>query len=113
MVLAERAEDYFELPLESPFMLMVGRVRPEWQERLPAVTHIDGTARVQSVDAQRYPTIHRLLQAFEAQSDIPILLNTSFNRAGEPIVESPMDAVKCFLETDIDLLVMEDQVFSK
>lgn len=112
MVLAERAEDYFELPLQSPFMLMVGRVRPEWQGRIPAVTHIDGTARVQSVDARRYPTMHRLLQTFEAQSGIPILLNTSFNRAGEPIVESPMDAVKCFLETDIDLLVMEKQVFS-
>jgi carbamoyltransferase len=115
MVPIERVDAYFALPpvSASSFMLVVGDVRQEWRGRLPAVTHIDGTARVQTVDSGRYPTMYHLLLAFERYTGVPILLNTSFNRAGEPMVESPMDAVKCFLETDIDLLVMQNQLFMK
>ncbi len=115
IVLEARVETYFNFPLvaSAPFMLFVGDVRPEWQERLPAITHVDGTARVQTIGATRYPSMHKLLQAYEQHTGLAVLLNTSFNRAGEPIVESPMDAMRCFLETELDFLVMDQRIFAK
>ena len=115
IVPVERVHHYFDMPDSScsPFMLLVGQVRTAWKDRLPAITHVDNTARVQVVDRVRYPAMHRLLFAFEKYAGVPVILNTSLNRAGEPIVESPLDAMKCFLETDIDLLVMERDIFAK
>lgn len=113
IVLAERAGEIFEGEEESPFMLIAKRVRPEWRDRIPAVVHIDGTARVQTVREQTNPALYRLLREFEAMTGVPVLINTSFNVKGEPIVETPRDAVVCFLTTGIDHLVMHDTLISK
>lgn len=118
VVIAERQFDIFELKQESPFMLLAPLVKEEYRHRLPSITHVDGTARVQSVTPQQEPFIHMLLCEFEKHSGLPVLLNTSFNVAGEPIVESPEDAVSTFLKTEIDVLcignylVMKDRHFS-
>jgi len=100
----ERAAEYFELAGESPFMLRVARVRrpPD----IPAVTHLDGTGRVQTVTTRSDALFHGLLTAFGEETGTPVLLNTSFNLAGEPIVETPAEAVDCFLRSEMDALVL-------
>src|SRR4051812_43686789 len=113
IVLAERAKEVFEGEEDSPFMLIAKRVRPEWRDRIPAVVHVDGTARVQTVREETNPMLYRLLREFEALTSVPVLVNTSFNVKGEPIVETPRDAVVCFLTTGIDHLVLHDQLISK
>ena len=113
IVLAERARDVFEGEEDSPFMLIAKRVRPEWRDRIPAVVHVDGTARVQTVREATNPLLYRLLREFEALTGVPVLINTSLNVKGEPIVETPRDAVICFLTTGIDNLVLHDTLISK
>ena len=113
IVLAERAKEIFEGEEDSPFMLLAKRVRPEWWDRIPAVVHVDGTARVQTVREQTNPVLYRLLREFEALTGVPVLVNTSFNVKGEPIVETPRDAVVCFLTTGIDNLILHDTLISK
>ena len=113
IVLAERAPEIFEGNEESPFMLVAKRVRPEWKDRIPAIVHVDGTARVQTVRRDTNERLYRLLEAFDALTGVPVLLNTSFNVKGEPIVETPRDAVDCFLSTGIDYLVVLDTLISK
>ena len=113
IVLAERAKEIFEGEEDSPFMLIAKRVRPEWRDRIPAIVHVDGTARVQTVRAETNPMLYRLLKEFEALTGVPVLINTSFNVKGEPIVETPRDAVICFLTTGIDNLVLHDTLVSK
>ena len=112
-VLAERAHEYFEGEQESPYMLLAKRVREEVRERIPGVVHIDGTARVQTVTREDNPRFHALLTAFAERTGVPVLLNTSFNVRGEPIVEVPFDAMECFLGTDIDVLVIHDWLVEK
>ena len=94
-------------------MLIAKTVRPEWRDRIPAIVHVDGTARVQTVREQTNPVLYRLLKEFEALTGVPVLINTSFNVKGEPIVETPRDAVICFLTTGIDHLVLHDTLISK
>ena len=106
MVLAERAPAIFEGPLPSPYMLFTHRVRAEWRERLAAVTHVDGTARVQTVDARREPLVARMLEAFEARTGLPVVVNTSFNTDGRPMVDDPRDALECFGSAPIDALAI-------
>ena len=113
IVLAERAREIFEGEEDSPFMLIAKRVRPEWRDRIPAIVHVDGTARVQTVREQTNPVLYRLLKEFEALTGVPVLINTSFNVKGEPMVETPRDAVICFLTTGIDHLVLHDTLVSK
>jgi carbamoyltransferase len=113
IVLAERAKEVFEGEEDSPFMLIAKNVRPEWRDRIPAIVHVDGTARVQTVREQTNPALYRLLKEFEALTGVPVLINTSFNVKGEPIVETPRDAVVCFLTTGIDNLVLHDTLVSK
>jgi carbamoyltransferase len=113
IVLAERAQEVFEGEEDSPFMLIAKRVRSEWRDRIPAVVHVDGTARVQTVREQTNPVLYRLLREFEALTGVPVLINTSFNVKGEPIVETPRDAVICFLTTGIDNLILHDTLISK
>ncbi|WP_375413672.1 carbamoyltransferase [uncultured Bradyrhizobium sp.] len=113
IVLAERAQEIFEGEEDSPFMLIAKRVRAEWQHRIPAVVHVDGTARVQTVSHDTNPALYRLLKQFEALTGVPVLINTSFNVKGEPIVETPRDAVICFLTTGIDNLVLHDTLIAK
>ena len=113
VVLAERVNEVFEGEAESPFMLLAQRVRPEWTHKIPAVVHVDGTARVQTVRENQNPRLYRLLREFDAITGVPVLLNTSFNVKGEPIVETPRDAVECFLATGIDYLVLNDILIAK
>ncbi|NOY78452.1 MAG: carbamoyltransferase [Calditrichaeota bacterium] len=103
-VLEEKARDYFDLDRPSPFMLLVARVKQP--EAIPAVTHVDGTARLQTVSEKQNPRYYRLLQAFENQTGVPVLLNTSFNVRGEPIVDTPKEAFACFMRTGLDALVL-------
>ena len=125
-VLAERASEWFEIDVESPYMLLVAEVRKARQRRMssdeerlwgidklnvlrsdiPAVTHVDYSARLQTVHRDDNPRFHALLSAFEARTGCPVLVNTSFNVRGEPIVESPADAYTCFMRTGIDILVL-------
>src|SRR5258707_5589720 len=113
IVLAERAKEVFEGDEDSPFMLIAKHVRPEWRQPAPAIVHVDGTARVQTVEEQTNPVLYRLLREFEALTGVPVLINTSFNVKGEPIVETPRDAVVCFLMTGIDNLILHDTLVSK
>jgi carbamoyltransferase len=112
MVLAEHATEIFDLVRPSPFMLLACKVRTPYRKLLPAITHVDGTARVQTVDGQE-PFLHALLAAFHQRTGLGVLLNTSFNLAGEPIVESPEDAIRTFLSCGLDALVLEGAVITK
>jgi carbamoyltransferase len=103
-VLAERCSEFFELDIDSPFMLHAAYVREGKAELIPAITHEDNTARIQTVTADVNERYYGLIKAFERKTGIPIVLDTSFNIADEPIVETPDDAVRCFLSTDIDIL---------
>jgi carbamoyltransferase len=109
----EDAARFFDLKGPLPFMTVVVPVRPEQQAALPAITHVDGTARVQTVDRVTNPRFWRLLRAFGERTGVPVLLNTSFNVMGEPIVCTPADAIRCFRTTDIDALVLEDLIVEK
>lgn len=106
-VLAERSREFFELDVESPFMLLAAYVKPGMAELVPAITHADNTARVQTVTRDVNERYYDLIKAFDKRTGIPMVLDTSFNVAGEPIVESPEDAIRCFLSTDIDLLCID------
>lgn len=107
IVLKEKAHLYFSGALsQSPYMLFVDTVREDYQQKLPAITHLDGSARLQTVSQEQNPLLYRLLSAFEENTGVPVLINTSFNVRGEPIVESPTDAIRCFLKTNIDILVL-------
>jgi len=113
IVLAERAGEIFEGDEESPYMLVAKRVRATWRDKIPAIVHVDGTARVQTVRRETNERLHRLLTEFDAMTGVPVLLNTSFNIKGEPIVETPGDAMHCFLGTGIDYLAMHDMLIAK
>jgi carbamoyltransferase len=106
VVLLERAERFFDIRHPSPFMQFAAPVRPEAAELIPAVTHVDRTARLQTVGEQDDPFLRALLEAFDARTGIPVLLNTSFNRKEEPIIESPAQAVESFRRTPLHALVM-------
>ena len=112
-VLAERVQDYFELSQASPFMQFVAPVRPEHRREIPAVVHVDGTARVQTVTQESNPLYWRLIKLFEEKRGVPLLLNTSFNVDGEPIVSTPEDAIRCFFSTGLDALAMGDCLVKK
>jgi carbamoyltransferase len=113
-VLREKADEYFEMHgQESPFMLLVPPVRQEKRAIIPAVTHADGTGRVQTVTRDSNGMFYELIQQFGKLTGVPVLLNTSFNVRGEPIVCTPHDAVNCFLKTGLDYLVMGHILVSK
>jgi carbamoyltransferase len=107
MVLAQRAGEIFSRgPVPSPYMLFVHDVAPAWRDRIPAVVHVDGTARIQTVDADREPLVARMLTAFERRTRLPVVVNTSLNTAGRPMVDDPRDALECFGSAPVDLLAM-------
>jgi len=132
-VLAEDTQEYFDLPAASPYMLLVAPVQPERRKALPdgfhdlplkeklyhlrsdipAVTHLDFSARVQTVHADTNPRYHALLRAFKAETGYGLLVNTSFNVRGEPVVCAPDDAFRCFIRTEMDYLAMGDYLFDK
>ncbi len=137
-VLREDLENCFQLDAESPYMLLVAPVRPSRRLQLtdeqkqtlatdpdlcrrvniprsdlPAITHVDYSARVQTVDGARHGRFYRLMQRFKQKTGCPVIINTSFNIRGEPIVCTPGDAWRCFLNTDMDVLVLEDCLLLK
>lgn len=113
VVREEEREVWFDAPLPNPYMLVVYAVRPEHRRRLPAITHADGSVRLQTVGATEQPRLRALLAAFGSLTGVPVLLNTSFNLRGEPIVASPADAVDSFCRGDLDLLVLGEHVAVK
>ncbi len=104
-IVQEAVSTYFEQDVFSPFMMHVVKVRPEWRERLPAITHVDGTGRLQSIARDTNPMYYELIESFGRLSGIPIVLNTSFNE-NEPIVDTPEQAMNCFLRTGLDALCL-------
>lgn len=94
-------------------MLLIPFVKTEKRTVIPAVTHVDGSARVQTVHKELNPEFYRLIECFYNITGIPLLLNTSFNRKGEPIVETPTDAIKTFLSHEIDILFLNGRIFRK
>jgi carbamoyltransferase len=132
-VLAERAKEYFDLVVDSPYMLMVAPVNEAYRlpvpanyndrpmmdrlyvkrSKLPAITHVDFSARVQAVNKETNPRYHELISAFGRLTDTYLLVNTSFNVRGEPIVCTPDDAYRCFMRTEMDYLVVGDYLFAK
>ncbi len=111
-VLREYVSEYFEQDDEVPFMEKVFRIREDKRKLLPAVTHVDGTGRLQTVDKEISSRYYLLIETFRKLTGVPILLNTSFNE-NEPIVNTPSDALNCFMRTDMDMLVMENIVLLK
>ena len=136
-VLAEEVSDYFDLDRESPYMLIVADVKKEhWNElteeqreqmkhpdlrkrvnvprsTLPAITHVDMSARIQTVDEERHGRYYRLMKEFKRQTGCGVIVNTSFNIRGEPIVNTPADAYRCFMASDMDVLVLENCLLRK
>ncbi|HEY7488085.1 MAG TPA: carbamoyltransferase C-terminal domain-containing protein [Streptosporangiaceae bacterium] len=106
MISLDHADAVFEGPIPSPYMLFVHRVRPDWRDQIPAVVHVDGTARIQTVSRADEPLVADLLDAFHARTGLPVLINTSLNTAGRPMVDDPRDALECFGSTPIDLLAL-------
>jgi carbamoyltransferase len=132
-VLAEKVSDYFDIDTASPYMLLVADVKQDLRvemteaqqalfgieklnvprSSIPAVTHVDYSARIQTVHEDTNPRFHALLGAFEERTGCAVLVNTSFNVRGEPIVCTPTDAFRCFMRTEMDYLVIEDLVLAK
>jgi len=110
-VLAEKTSEWFDIDRESPYMLLVCQVQEG--KRIPAVTHVDGSARLQTVTRDSQPEFYDLLAAFDQQTGCPVLINTSFNVRGEPIVCTPDDAYLCFMRTQMDVLVLGNQILLK
>lgn len=137
IVMAERKDEYFDLISDSPYMLKVGNVNESRRKDfdidkelkrfdddmletvsvprsdIPAVTHVDYSARIQTVDSLRNPGLHKIMEKFDDITGCGVLVNTSFNVRGEPIVCTPEDAYKCFMRTDMDVLVIEDFILYK
>lgn len=111
-ILKEYIDEYFEVNDVVPFMEKVFPIRPEMQHKIPAVTHVDGSGRLQTVDKSVSPRYYDLIDTFRKKSGVPILVNTSFNE-NEPIVNSPEDALECYLRTQMDMLVLENCVISR
>lgn len=109
----EYAQEYFDIDRDSPYMLLVPDVLPDMREVIPAVTHVDGSARLQTLTAQLNPEFYRLTSLFMQRTKVPVLLNTSFNVNGEPIVETPEDALRCFRNTNIDAILMGEHLLLK
>jgi len=107
-VLLEKAFEYFDINCESPYMLLIADVKKDKQHLVPAITHVDGTARVQTVTKENNGRYYDLIKEFYTITGLPVILNTSYNIAGEPIVERPLDALRCFMTTEMDYLVIED-----
>jgi carbamoyltransferase len=113
VILEEEAPHWFAQADVSPFMLFVYDVLPEKADYIPAVRHVDGTARIQTINRQQHPLYYDLVKAFQARTGVPVLVNTSFNTRGEPIVCTPRDAVECFWTSPLDALVIGSFLLEK
>lgn len=113
VVTYEKQFEIFNLKADSPYMLLATTVKEKYIPLIPSVTHVDRTARIQAIKKENEPFIHLLLEEFESIKGVPVILNTSFNVAGEPIVEKPLDAIQTFLQTNIDILVLGNFIVCK
>ena len=113
VVLEEEAPNWFQGATFSPFMLFVYDVLPDKADQIPAVRHVDGTARIQTINRDQHPLYYDLLKAFQARTGVPVLVNTSFNTRGEPIVCTPRDAIECFWTSPLDALVIGSFLLEK
>ncbi|MFL5244217.1 MAG: carbamoyltransferase [Gemmataceae bacterium] len=113
VVLEEEASHWFANADVSPFMLFIYDVLPDKADRIPAVRHVDGTARIQTINRSQNPAYYDLIKAFQARTGVPVLVNTSFNTRGEPIVCSPRDAIECFWTSPLDVLVIGSYLLEK
>ena len=111
-ILKEHVKDYFEKEDEVPFMEKVFKIKADKHKLIPAVTHVDGTGRLQTVEADVNPRYHRLIDTFRQRTGVPILLNTSFNE-NEPIVNTPQEALDCYLRTSMDMIVLDDYIVER
>ena len=111
-VLEDRVGDYFEWDRPSPYMLFVAQVRAD-KRHIPAITHVDGSARLQTISRDQHSFYYDLIREFERRTGCPVIINTSFNVRGEPIVCTPLDAFTCFMNTDMDVLVMGPYIIEK
>ncbi|HEX2925541.1 MAG TPA: carbamoyltransferase C-terminal domain-containing protein [Ruminiclostridium sp.] len=112
-VLWEHQQEYFDLDVPTPYMLMVADIFPNKRNVIPAVTHVDGTGRLQTVMKDIHQRFYQLIEKFYFITGVPVVLNTSFNVKGEPIVETPEDALRCFQNTNFDYLIIDKYVISK
>jgi hypothetical protein len=112
-VLEQRAGEYFTPLVPDPFMLFVSDVRPEKADEIPAVRHVDGTARIQTVSREHAPAFHALISAFERRTGVPVVVNTSFNSLGRPIMCTPEDALECYFTTPLDALAIGPYLLKK
>lgn len=112
-VIVEASGDFFDLKVEAPFMLKVGNVLEGMRSIIPAVTHVDGSARLQTVRKESNPRYYDVIKKLGEITGVPVVLNTSFNIQGEPVVESPKDAIRCFYSTGLDALVIGDFILLK
>jgi carbamoyltransferase len=113
VVLEEEAANWFVDGAVSPFMVFVYDVRPDKADRIPAVRHVDGTARIQTINRSQNAAYYDLVKAFAERSGVPVLINTSFNTRGEPVVCSPRDAVESFCSTPLDVLAIGPFIVEK
>jgi carbamoyltransferase len=113
VVLEEDAGDWFENASFSPFMLFVYNVKEDKADKIPAVRHVDGTARIQTINEEQHPAYYNLLKEFKKLTGVPVLVNTSFNTRGEPIVCTPRDAIECFWTSPFDALIINSFVLEK
>jgi carbamoyltransferase len=113
VVLEEEATQWFTNATASPFMLFVYDVVPDKADRIPAVRHVDGTARIQTINRTQHPLYYDVLKAFQMRTGVPVLINTSFNTRSEPIVCSPRDAIECFWSSPLDALVIGSFLLEK
>ena len=111
IVLSEKANQWFECDFESKLMLFIAPIRHP--EKIPAVAHVDGSARLQTMSRADNPKVYELIEEFDRITGVPLILNTSLNDNGEPLVETPEDAINFFKKNEVDLLVLEDRVFAR
>jgi carbamoyltransferase len=112
-ILSEVASEYLESATDSPFMVLTAQVRPEKRSVIPSVTHVDGSARPQTVERDVSPLYWHLIYEFGQRTGVPVVMNTSFNLRGEPIVCSPTDAIRTFFSSGMDALVISNFVVEK
>jgi carbamoyltransferase len=117
VILREYTKKYFitdkNISISTDYMLLVYPFRSSVKSKIPAVVHVDGTGRLQTIDEISNPKYYQLIKAYSQKTGIPLILNTSFNVKGEPIVCTPQDAIKCFLHTEIDYLVLDNYLIKK
>ena len=113
VIAEDNLHDIVDIKHASPFMLIASTVKEDWRKKIPAVTHVDNTCRPQSLNETQNFTIYNCLKSFEKMSGCPVFMNTSFNLRGEPMVNSPEDALKTFLKCDLDYLIIENFLITK